>query len=99
KLGRRKGTNGQEFSAFMDKNYPLDGATVIEAKPGDVLFFSYFTIHGSKPNRSKKLRKTVLAQLHSGQDRIEEGVMHPDSRLVLQGWSHVASQDYCNGHR
>ena len=99
KLGRKKGTNGQGFSAFMDRKYPLEGAKVIEAKPGDVLFFSYFTIHGSKPNRSKKLRKTVLVQLHSGKDRIEEGNLHADSRLVLRGWSHVASQAYCEGHR
>ena len=99
KLGRKQGTNGQDYSRFMEKNYPLDGAKVIEAEPGDVLFFHYFTIHGSQPNRSSELRKTVLAQLYSGEDRIEEGVTHPDSRLVLRGWSHVASQAYCNGHR
>jgi phytanoyl-CoA hydroxylase len=99
KLGRRKHTNGQGYSRFMDKNYPLDGAKVIAAQPGDVLFFSYFTIHGSKPNRSLHLRKTVLVQLHSGQDRIEEGNLHADSRLVLRGHSHVATQAYCEGHR
>lgn len=101
RLGRKAGTNGQGYSAFMDRNYPLEGSKVkvIEAQPGDVLFFSYFTVHGSKPNRSQALRKTVLVQLHSGQDRIEAGNMHADSRLVLRGWSHVASQQYCEGHR
>jgi phytanoyl-CoA hydroxylase len=99
RLGRRRNTSGQGYSRFMERNYPLDGGKVIEAEPGDVLFFSYFTIHGSKPNRSKDLRKTVLVQLHSGQDRIEPQILHADSRLVLRGWSHVASQQYCEGHR
>ncbi|MDB6095090.1 MAG: phytanoyl-CoA dioxygenase [Verrucomicrobia bacterium] len=99
KIGRKSHTNGQEYSRFMDKNYPLEGAKVIAGEPGDVLFFSYFTVHGSKPNRSNRLRKSVLAQLYSGQDRIEEGNYHADSRLVLRGWSHVASQKYCEGHR
>ncbi|HND60821.1 MAG TPA: phytanoyl-CoA dioxygenase family protein [Opitutaceae bacterium] len=99
RLGRRKDTSGQVYSRFMEKNYPLDGGVAVESKPGDVVFFSYFTVHGSKPNRSSRLRKTVLVQLYSGKDRIEPQVMHADSRLVLRGWSHVASQAYCEGHR
>lgn len=98
RLGRTPNTGGQKFSEFLDQNYPLEGAEIMAAEPGDVLFFHYFTVHGSRPNRSSKVRKTVLAQMHSGEDRIEDGNAHTNSRLVLRGWSHVASQAYCNGH-
>ncbi|MEO6874494.1 MAG: phytanoyl-CoA dioxygenase family protein [Opitutaceae bacterium] len=98
KLGRLTNSGGQAYSEFVGKNYPLEGATIIEAEAGDVLFFHYFTIHGSMPNRSHAVRKNVLAQLYSGQDRVESDNGHVDSRLVLRGWSHVASQKYCEHH-
>jgi phytanoyl-CoA hydroxylase len=98
KLGRLPNSGGQQYSEFMGKNYPLERATIIEAEAGDVLFFHYLTIHGSMPNRSAQVRKNVLVQLHSGQDRVEPGNGHVDSRLVLRGWSQVASQSYCEAH-
>jgi phytanoyl-CoA hydroxylase len=94
KLGRLGGTSGQVHSDFMEKNYPLSGATIVEGAPGDVLFFHYFTIHGSMPNRSRRTRKNVLVQLHSGHDRIEDGNHHINSRLTLRGWNHMASRRY-----
>ena len=33
-----------------------------------MLFFSYFTLHESLPNRSDNPRKTVLVQMYSGSD-------------------------------
>ena len=94
RLGRTTGTNGQEASAFMEKNYPLSGAKVIEAEAGDVLFFHYFTVHGSMPNTSKNTRKNVLVQLHSGNDRIEGDNHHINSRLVLRGFNNIATRSY-----
>ena len=90
-LGRVEGTSGQVASEVLD-SYPLDNATIVEAKAGDVVFFHYFTLHGSKPNTSSHTRKTVLAQLYAGNDRVEEGITHPDERLVLKGWSSSASR-------
>lgn len=100
KLGRVQHSGGQEQSEFMEQNYPLEKATVVEAEPGDVLFFHYFTIHGSLPNRSRHLRKTVLVQLYAGHDRMEPNppMWHEDTRTVLRGWSNVASQSYCQEH-
>ena len=89
KLGRRKGMQGQgsgENQELVEK-YPLENATVLEAQPGDVLYFHYFTLHGSKPNISPKTRKTVLVQMHAGDDEIEEGNTHPNARLALSGWN------------
>ncbi|MCL6512553.1 MAG: caspase family protein [Anaerolineae bacterium] len=57
------------------------------AQDGDVLFFHYFTVHGSMPNRSNRVRKTVLVQMYAGDDQVEEGNMHPDEALVLRGWN------------
>jgi len=98
KLGRLAHSSGQEYSEFMEKNYPLDGATIVEAEAGDVLFFHYLTLHGSKPNRSNTVRKNVLVQLHAGTDRVEPGQGHVNSKLVLRGWSSVASSSYCESH-
>jgi len=48
------------------------------------------------PNRSAATRKTVLVQLHAGDDRVEEGNQHPNEQLVLQGWNHFATRNSVN---
>ncbi len=91
RLGRKEESNGQ--SATEDnwlKDYPIEKATIVEAEPGDVIFFHYFTLHGSMPNRSDKVRKTVLVQMHSGDDHVEDDNKHPNARLVLSGWNQHA---------
>ena len=95
KLGRIEGTSGQHESDLLDK-YPLANALPLEAEPGDVVFFHYFTIHGSMPNRSPKTRKTVLVQMYSGSDRVVDGNTHPDEKLVLAGWNHHAKRGSVN---
>ena len=92
KLGRMSAAMGQ--GALSDD--PIEKATPIEAKAGDVLFFHYFTIHGSMPNRSDKVRKTVLVQMHSGDYAVEAGNQHPNARLCLSGWNHHASRSSAN---
>jgi phytanoyl-CoA hydroxylase len=92
KLGRVLGSGGQSESDVLEK-HPIEGARVVEAEAGDVLFFHYFTLHGSMPNRSSKTRKTVLVQMYAGHDRIEEGNGHPDERLTLKGWNHHSTRD------
>jgi ectoine hydroxylase-related dioxygenase (phytanoyl-CoA dioxygenase family) len=96
KLGRMQGTWGQSMSDILLKEYPIERSTPIEAEPGDVLFFHYFLIHGSMPNRSNEIRKTVLVQLHAGDDAVEEGNMHPNERLVLRGWNHRIARSMAN---
>ncbi|MEO1034924.1 MAG: phytanoyl-CoA dioxygenase family protein [Pseudomonadota bacterium] len=88
KLGRIENSSGRVPCAELSK-YPLDGATPINGKRGDVVFFSYLTLHGSTPNRSTRPRKTVLVQLHSGDDTLEavDGHRHVNESLVLRGWN------------
>jgi phytanoyl-CoA hydroxylase len=92
KVGRVLGSGGQNDSEFLEQ-YPIENAKVVEAKAGDVLFFHYFTLHGSMPNRSSTTRKTVLVQMYAGDDRIEDGNRHPDERLVLKGFNHQSTRD------
>ncbi len=92
RLGRVDGADGRQANAILD-GYPIEDAKVIEAQPGDVIFFHYFTLHGSMPNRSDKVRKTVLCQLHAGTDHVEEGNRHPNERMVLRGWNHHIGRD------
>jgi hypothetical protein len=42
------------------------------------------------PNTSAQVRKTVLAQMYSGDDYVLENreVNHVDEQLVLAGWNH-----------
>jgi len=88
KLGRLQNSWGQSESAELQK-YPLENATAVSANRGDVLFFHYFTLHGSLPNNSDKIRKTVLAQLHAGNDEIEPDseINHYYDALTLRGWN------------
>ncbi|MBT8098994.1 MAG: phytanoyl-CoA dioxygenase family protein [Gammaproteobacteria bacterium] len=89
KLGRQVNSSGRVASNVLDR-YPLDQAQAISAERGDVLFFSYFTLHGSTPNQSDRVRKTVLAELHSGKDFVtpRENGSHVNEHLVLSGWNY-----------
>jgi phytanoyl-CoA hydroxylase len=95
RLGRLQESNGQTDREVL-KDYPLEKSTPIETEPGDVVFFHYLTLHGSMPNRSQKTRKSVLVQMHSGDDQVEDGNLHPNSRLVLSGWNHHAKRSLGN---
>ena len=48
--------------------YPLESATPCPASAGDVLFFSYLTIHGSGINVSDEARTTLLIQMRDPED-------------------------------
>jgi ectoine hydroxylase-related dioxygenase (phytanoyl-CoA dioxygenase family) len=95
KLGRLAESNGQIDSDVLAE-YPIEKSLAVEAEPGDVVFFHYFTLHGSMPNRSREVRKTVLVQLHAGNDEVENTNAHPNARLTLAGWNHAAKRSMAN---
>ncbi len=80
KQSKRKDTSFQE-------RYPIEGATPLEAEPGDVTFFHYFMVHGSMPNLSEKPRKTVIVRMLSGRDRMED-IYGSSENLVLRGFNY-----------
>lgn len=95
KLGRLKDSSGHIQNLILDK-YPFDKAVPINAGAGDVLFFSYFLLHGSGQNNSSRDRKSVLVQMHSGEDRLEDEYSHPNENLVLSGWNHFTTRSIAN---
>ena len=93
KLGRHLGLKGiEEQEHPLQKEYPLEDAVPVEAEPGDVLFFHYLLLHGSKQNVSDHVRKTVLVQMYAGTDQVEAGNQHPNIRLTLRGWNHAMTR-------
>jgi len=48
--------------------YPIESSVACEAEAGDVLFFSYLTIHGSGVNVSNEARTTLLVQMRDPMD-------------------------------
>ena len=50
------------------EQYPIESAIPCEAEAGDVLFFSYLTIHGSGINTSNEARTTLLVQMRDPAD-------------------------------
>lgn len=50
------------------ERYPLESSVPCPARAGDVLFFSYLTIHGSGVNVSDEARTTLLVQMRDPTD-------------------------------
>jgi ectoine hydroxylase-related dioxygenase (phytanoyl-CoA dioxygenase family) len=50
------------------EQYPIDSSIPCPAEAGDVLFFSYLTIHGSGINVSNEARTTLLVQMRDPSD-------------------------------
>ncbi len=48
--------------------FPIKDSTPCPAEAGDVLFFSYLTIHGSGLNTSQEARTTLLVQMRDPED-------------------------------
>jgi phytanoyl-CoA hydroxylase len=51
------------------EEWPISRAEPVEADAGDVLVFSYLTVHGSGVNRSKDARTTWLVQVRDPADK------------------------------
>lgn len=50
------------------EQYPIESSVPCPAEPGDALFFSYLTIHGSGVNTSQEARTTLLIQMRDPED-------------------------------
>ncbi|RVX40330.1 ectoine hydroxylase-related dioxygenase (phytanoyl-CoA dioxygenase family) [Nonomuraea polychroma] len=55
--------------------WPLEAAVPVEAEAGDVLFFTYLTVHGSGVNRAAEARTTLLIQFRDPED-VPAGDVH-----------------------
>ena len=88
KLGpiKTKVSGSQVYHYLNPNDYPIEKGTPCPAKRGDVLFFSYLTVHGSGINASSRVRKTVLVQACDPSDRPTENVHRSHAQgLMLRG--------------
>lgn len=97
RLGRMEASSGASLE--LAQKYPIEEAVALEANPGDLVFFNYLTLHGSMPNRSDDVRKTVLVQMHAGDDEIENPEAHPYDKWVLAGTNHHMTRAQANVNR
>lgn len=86
--------DGQVRGLYVDPDkYPIEQATFVPAKRGDVFFFSYLTIHGSAINTSQRVRKTVLVQVRDPLDRPTSDVHRSHAQgLMLRGIDPLVSR-------
>jgi len=96
KLGKIKNSDGHSYNSKIHNKYKLEDAIPAVANPGDVLFFHCCSLHGSMSNISTKPRKSILVQLYSGQDEIEEGNNHTNAQLVLRGFNYSSTRSSVN---
>jgi ectoine hydroxylase-related dioxygenase (phytanoyl-CoA dioxygenase family) len=59
---------GTRDHSLPKESYSVEKAVPCPAEAGDVLFFSYLTVHGSGINESKEARTTVLVQMRDPLD-------------------------------
>jgi phytanoyl-CoA hydroxylase len=66
--------------------WPLESAVPIEAEAGDVVFFTYLTVHGSGVNTAGEARTTLLIQFRDPEDRPADDVHHSRGQgMMLRG--------------
>jgi ectoine hydroxylase-related dioxygenase (phytanoyl-CoA dioxygenase family) len=66
--------------------YPLEAAVACPATAGDVLFFSYLTVHGSGVNTSAEARTTLLVQMRDPEDPpANDAHRSPGQGMMLRG--------------
>lgn len=66
--------------------YPIERALPVEARAGDVLLFSYLTIHGSGVNTSDQARTTLLVQVRDPEDQpVEKTHESRGQGMMLRG--------------
>ncbi|PSN48716.1 hypothetical protein C0J52_08783 [Blattella germanica] len=90
KLGPLEDFSGEETGGkyhYVDpKKYPIENATPINAKRGDVIVFSYLLLHGSYVNKSERTRRMFLLQLMAAEDEpVNPKHLSPAQGLVLRG--------------
>ncbi|KAJ6641018.1 Phytanoyl-CoA dioxygenase, peroxisomal [Pseudolycoriella hygida] len=69
-----------------DTKFPLESATPLIAKKGQVVIFSYLLVHGSYQNTSDRMRRMLLFQMMSAEDEpLEKIHMSPCHGMVLRG--------------
>lgn len=77
-------TDGNFYLSQAD--WPLDGALPVPCQAGDILLFSYLTVHGSGINGSNEARTTTLFQFRDPADLpTEQRHLSKGQGMILRG--------------
>lgn len=78
--------NGEEYHWVDPKKFPLSNAEPVSAKKGEIVIFTYLTIHGSYLNTSTRPRRMFLIQVRAADDEpVKDTHNSPCQNLVLRG--------------
>lgn len=75
------------------EQYPLEASVACPAEAGDVLFFSYLTVHGSGLNTSQEARTTILIQMRDPEDQPLHKINERGEGMLLRGYNPAAQPD------
>ncbi len=79
------------------EQYPLESSVACPAEAGDVLFFSYLTVHGSGVNVSQEARTTILVQMRDPEDQPLRQINERGEGLMLRGINPAAKPEDAYG--
>jgi ectoine hydroxylase-related dioxygenase (phytanoyl-CoA dioxygenase family) len=86
KLGRLEHIRGDEVEPHLPPaQYSIKDAVSVPGNPGDVVFFSIFTIHGSALNRSGRWRRLVRIGLRDPRNPQTAGTAAGRPGLMVKG--------------
>lgn len=99
KLGPLKDLGTGKYHYVDPEKFPLDKATPVVAKKGQVLVFPYFLVHGSYPNTSSISRRILLFQLRdAGDDAVSAIHLSPGQGLMIRGTNSYMTADINQRH-
>jgi len=87
KLGPQEDVSTHPGYHFLDKDkFPIENAEEVKNEKGDVIIFSYLTIHGSYDNLSDRTRRMYLIQFASADDEaLNDFHVSPGRGTMLRG--------------
>eukprot|EP00747_Dinoflagellata_sp_TGD_P005785 gnl/TRDRNA2_/TRDRNA2_114979_c1_seq1.p1 gnl/TRDRNA2_/TRDRNA2_114979_c1~~gnl/TRDRNA2_/TRDRNA2_114979_c1_seq1.p1 ORF type:complete len:311 (-),score=46.42 gnl/TRDRNA2_/TRDRNA2_114979_c1_seq1:101-1033(-) len=89
RLGQLPDQHGAVGHYVSQKQFPIEKGTEIQAKRGDVAFFSYLTVHGSYPNLADSKRRMILVQAFDPKDQMITAAHMENGRCTLMYGSHL----------
>ncbi|XP_071552862.1 probable alpha-ketoglutarate-dependent hypophosphite dioxygenase [Panulirus ornatus] len=95
KLGPQPDCSTETTWHYLDpQQFPLEKATPLTLKKGQVVIFSYLLIHGSYVNTSSSARRMFLMQLTAADDQpASDEEPRPCQTMVLRGQTSLVSRD------
>jgi phytanoyl-CoA hydroxylase len=86
KLGKLEHIRGPEVEPHLPvQQYSIKDAVSVPANPGDVVFFSIYTIHGSALNRSGRWRRLVRIGMRNPRNPQVGGIATGRPGLMVKG--------------